>query len=185
MKGRVIAISGRPGSGKSSLAAVLAGQIGAQLIAYDDYEMMTRKGLAAMQDWLARDAPYAEIETPGLPEAVQRAAAQGTVVFDTPLGRAHPATARLIDHSIWIDCPAEIALTRKLSQLANTVPPDKAAAFLGWLRGYLQAQTSIVAPACALQLERVAPLADLRLDGTTTLADMLSKMNASAEKPQV
>lgn len=164
----MIAISGRPGAGKSSLATELCHQIGGRLIAYDDYETMTRKGLVAMQDWLARGAPYAEIETPGLVEALQAAAGQGPVVFDTPLGRAHPATAGLIDHSIWIDCPAELALTRKLCQLTRAVPDPQAAAFLGWLRGYLQAQSAIVFPACSIQLQRVAPLADVRLDGTAS-----------------
>lgn len=182
MKGSVIAISGRPGAGKSSLAAQLCRQIGARLIAYDDYETMTRKGLGAMQDWLARGAPYAEIETPGLVEALQAAAAQGLVVFDTPLGRAHAATAALIDKSVWIDCPAELALTRKLGQLTAAVPAARADDFLVWLRGYLQAQTSIVAPACAIQLQRVVPLADLRVDGSASEVALGAELFAYAAK---
>jgi cytidylate kinase len=182
MRGPVIAISGRPGSGKSSLAVALCREIGAGLIAYDDYEIMTRKGQVAMQDWLARGAPYAEIETPGLVQALQAAAGRGPVVFDTPLGRALPVTAGLIDHAIWIDCPAEIALTRKLAQLAEAVPETQAAAFVTWLRGYLQAQSAIVLPACEIQLQRVAPLADLRLDGAMSKLALQAKVFAHAAK---
>jgi uridine kinase len=163
-QGPIIALCGAPGAGKSSLARALAAQMRGEVIAYDTYETFTRRGPETVQDWIARGSPYAEIETPGLSDALQNAATRGLVVFDTPLGRAHPATGSLINIAVWIDCPADLALSRKVAQLADTVPAARAGEFMGWLKGYLAQYELIVRPACALQLQRVKPLCDVNVD---------------------
>lgn len=166
--GPVIAVSGPPGAGKSTLCRALVKRIGTGApIEYDAFETMTRRSPAAIEDWLARGAPYDEIETPGLADALRTAVGSGAVVFETPLGRAHPETGPLIDISIWLDCPDDIALARKIAQFAASIDGSDARAlaqFREWLLGYLRAYDTVVRPACAIQRERVGPLADLRLD---------------------
>lgn len=182
MSGPVIAVSGPPGSGKTTLARLVAAQRGAACIEYDRYETFTRRPAAQTLDWLRRGAPYSEIEAPGLAEALGAAAARGPVVFDTPLGRAHPSTGPLIDHAVWIDCPADLALERKLVQLCASVPAGQAADFLGWLRGYLGAYEAIVRPACVIQAQRLAGTADCVLDGTLDVAALAETINCRLNK---
>lgn len=178
MSGPVIAISGPPGSGKTALARRLAERLGIACVEYDRFETFTRRPPAEVVDWLARGAPYGEIDAPGLAPALRQAAARGPVVFDTPLGRAHPETGPLIGFAVWIDCPADVALKRKLAQLAAAVPPERSAEFLRWLGGYLDAYETLVRPACIIQAERLAATADMTLDGTADLtrsADALER----------
>ena len=176
MAGTILAVCGAPGAGKSLLAQGLAKRLGAELIAYDAFETFTRQGPEAALDWIARDAPYGEIHTPGLAEALRLAAAAGPVIFDTPLGRAHPETGALIDRAVWIDCPADLALARKVAQLAQGVPPSRAGDFLGWLEGYLAQYERIVRPACELQLTRVRPLCDVIVDATEPVDRILEEL---------
>jgi thymidylate kinase len=176
VRGPVIAISGPPGSGKTALAHTLAGRVGAACVEYDLFETFTRTSPAGLIDWLARGAPYDEIMAPGLASRLRQAAARGPVVFDTPLGRAHPETGPLIDFAVWIDCPPDLALKRKLAQLAAAVPDERAAEFLRWLDGYLEAYETLVRPACIIQADRLAGTADVTVDGTDSLlrsADVL------------
>ena len=160
---RVIALSGPPGAGKSTLGRLLARRLGAARIDYDDYETQTRISVEALRAWTARGAPFAEIAFPGLPEALEAARAQGPVVFENPLGRAHPALAPLIDRSVWLDCPPDVALVRKIATFLNAEraagsPP---AAALHRLEGYLGAYAAGVHNILKIQEDRVRPLADM------------------------
>lgn len=171
--GKVVAISGPPGAGKSHLAAMVAQRLGATVVAYDRFETFTRNPPHVTLDWLARGAPYGELTAPGMEEALRRAARMGPVVLDSPLGRADPATGPLIDLSIWLTCPLDVALSRKISQLAGGVPAQQSSAFLGWLKAYLGYYDQIIRPACLFQEQRVEPVSDMALDACAPLADLV------------
>ena len=181
MSGVVVAISGPPGAGKSTLAQALCARLGARHIEYDRFETMTRRPPGETQEWIRRGAPYREIACPGLAEELEAARLNGPVVFDTPLGRAHPQTGGCIDFAVWIHCPADLALARKLGQLSAQVPPEHAGDFLGWLRGYLVGYEQIVRPSILIQVDRVAPAADLIVDATVDVAELVETIAAALE----
>ncbi|CTQ56371.1 hypothetical protein LP7551_04931 [Roseibium album] len=184
-RGPVIAISGPPGSGKSTLCRALVDRIGSgPPVSYDDFETMTRQPPEVVDAWMARGAPYSEIETPGLTEALDAAATRGVVVFETQLGRAYPHTSHLIDFSVWLTCPEDVALARKVRQFvseARGLPSNRLVQFHGWLAGYLEAYEKIVRPACAQQRDRVRPLADLSLDAETPISGLVETVLAEIE----
>jgi len=184
MNGKVIAISGPPGAGKSALSRLLSDAMSAKLVPYDAFEKMTRQPLPEMLDWLERAAPYNEIQTPSLLSTLQDAQTSGAVVFDTPLGRAHPETGKIIDFAVWIDCPLDVALSRKIAQMTKQVGEQQSASFVKWLNGYLELYSKIVRPACIIQSGRVVGGCDLRLDGTKPIADIFNTLMLELELNQ-
>lgn len=162
MTGRVIAISGPPGAGKTTIGRWLTETRGAVRVNYDDFETVTRKPPPEIADWLARGAPIDEIEAPGLEAAVRGAKSKGDVIYETPLGRAWTPTAELIDVSLWIDTPLDLALSRKLQIIARAWH-DKGGAVepcANWLKGHLIAYEEIIRPSLLVQMERVRARAD-------------------------
>ena len=158
----ILAVCGLPGVGKTSLCAALAQAFGWQVVAYDDHEQMTDRAPDAVMDWVARGAPVAEVPVPGLRAALMAAAARGPVLFDTPMGRLHPETTDLISYAVWLDCPADVALSRKLLQMLRE--SSDGAGLAGWLTPYLANYLEFVRPLLVQQVTHVRPLCDLRLD---------------------
>ena len=101
------------------------------------------------------------------------------IVLETQFGRAHSATAALIDLLIWIDVPLEVALARKLKAFAGEAlreeRPHAARDRLAWLEGYLGNYLALVRRLLVLQAERVRPQADLVLDGSGALEPMVAR----------
>ena len=153
----ILSISGVPGAGKSTVAHLLAHQIGATVVAWDDFETMTHRDPDQIAEWIARGAPFDEIEAPGLVDRLQRT--EGTVIFDGLLGPAWTPVAPLISHAIWLDCPLDIALSRKVAQMLREVGPD-------WVVGYLNEYSHIVAPALRIQMTKVPGLCSFKIDAT-------------------
>ena len=172
----IISISGQPGAGKTTLCAALADALGARVVSYDAFETFTRQDPATISDWLKRGAPYAEIGTPGLARRLAELSAEGTVLFDTPLGRAHPQTGSGIGLAVWIDCPPDLALSRKLSQITRDIPPQQASAYLAWQSTYLDQYASVLRPTYAVQTTRVKPLCDLILNAQDPVRDLVGGM---------
>jgi uridine kinase len=155
----VVGVAGAPGSGKSTLLAALARALpGAAELRMDDYENMTRLPLDAVARWYRAGADIDAFDFPQLQAALARGAA-GLVLFETQFGRAHRATGRHIGFLVWIDTPLDIALARALRASLER------GAGVPWLRGYLDGYLGTVRGLLDMQKARVAPGADLILDG--------------------
>jgi uridine kinase len=195
----VIAVSGYPGSGKTSLVRGLAHALpGAAPIFMDSYERMTRRPIEDVARWLQGGADINAFEFPGLAEDLDalkqgvpvkerqgnsRVSAEKYVVFETQFGRAHDDTGRHIDLQIWIDVPFDIALARNLKAFvagfAQQNEPERLAGQMRWLDAYLGNYLGTVRQLLEMQLERVGRKADILLDGRTGLENMIE--SASAE----
>ncbi|WP_205524128.1 AAA family ATPase [Oceanomicrobium pacificus] len=159
---RVVAISGPPGAGKTALARRLAETAGATLLSFDDFETMTDLGPAAIEDWLDRGAPLDELASAPFAAAVGRA--RGRLVLDMPLGRADPLVGDRIDCAVWLDCPPDLALARKVAQFARDAATQPAPGFAPWLAAYLQNYERIVRPCIDMLCEKSRNTADIILD---------------------
>ena len=168
----VVGVSGPTGAGKTALAEALLAELGdAQAIYMDDYERMTREPLDAVARWAERGADFDELPLPRLAEDLRRLKEESAaryVVFETQFGRAHRATGELIDYSIWIDVPLEVALARKIKAFTAAAlgeEPARARERLHWLDGYVAGYLGLVRRLLLVQAQKVRPRADLVVDG--------------------
>jgi hypothetical protein len=171
MTRRVIALSGPPGAGKSTLAHGLAAHLGGVAVQYDTFEVITRWPPQQVIAWLDAGAPMEAAIAPGLREAIL--ALDGVIVLETPIGRLCPATGELIDTAIWLECPDDLALARKLSALARNGSGD--AGFADMIAGWLQAYEMFTRRALLMQRERVKPTADSEVSAAFTADVVLSR----------
>jgi uridine kinase len=181
MTGVVIALSGPPGAGKTTMGRWLAERLKAARVNYDDHEQMTRRNEGEVADWLARGAPIDEIPAPGLAQAVDQARQSNTVVYETPLGKAWPPTRDMISLSIWIETPLDLALTRKLQIMAQAWrdkggPADPCAQ---WFKGHFQAYEEIIRPSLLVQIERVRSQADVIVHNDKTIDETRAQVLAA------
>ena len=176
MSHAILAISGPPGAGKSTLIGALVARHRVHVVHFDAHEQMTDRSPDDIADWIARGMPLAEMVPPGLVAHLRDAAQAAPVLFETPLGRAVEDHSALIRWSVWLDLPADIALARKIAATVEEADWDSQEELSGWLQGYLAAYPRIIAPSLAMQAARVQPLADEALDARLApekLADQL------------
>ena len=100
------------------------------------------------------------------------------LVLETQFGRRHAATGRHIDFLVWIDTPLDLALARKLRQLAAGID-ERDAAFVPWLRGYLESYLDLVSESLQVQRDSVRAQADLIVDGTQRPAAVLAQVESA------
>ncbi|BAU91123.1 hypothetical protein MPPM_2518 [Methylorubrum populi] len=199
----VLAVSGPPGSGKTTLSHALSARLGgAPVLSYDAYETVTGWPPERVAAWLADGAPLDAVPVPGLAEdlarlrrgepvpdrerggtlRLPRRGPRAAIVLDTLLGRAHPGTGAQIDHLVWLDLPLDVALARKLRSFTEEARRDPSAApgFLAALDAYLGRYDTLLHPTYALQRERIRPAADQIL-GAGTLTEHLDAIQSAIQ----
>ena len=157
---RQIYVSGLPGSGKSTLSAALSQHLGWQIIAFDDYEVLTQLEPAALEGWLSAGGPLHVDLAPGFSEAINAAA--GPIIVDGPFGSAWPGVKQQPRMAVWLDCAMDIALARKLSALAKAARSDPE--FAVWLGGWLDHYPAFTRRTYQLLQARVQSSETLRID---------------------
>jgi uridine kinase len=199
---RIIAISGPPGSGKSTLARGLVTALGAALIEYDDYQRVTEQDPAEIARIMQSQSGYDQLNMPGLVDALtslqagndivcavsgERIVAKPNIIFETPLGRCHTPTGRLIDTLIWIDIPLDVALARNLQcYLDNFLQSDAHSLEqnIRWTRDYLQGYLDYVHAMLLKQQAVVATAADIIIEGhqdtDTQVQAVMQRLNSDA-----
>lgn len=180
MSKRIVAISGQPGGGKSTVSAAVAKRLGGALVEYDAYDTLTHRAAADVAEWLSAGGAYDDVDVVELVRDLSTLRAGGSVldrrtgsqmqadsliILETPFGRAHPRMAPLIDVSVFLDTNADLALARKVRELVagnlSDPGPGGHGGFLKWLEIYLLHYEQVTRPAIAIQRQRVLPLADL------------------------
>jgi hypothetical protein len=187
--GHIIAIAAPIGGGKSALSQRLAAELGgAQLVAFDDFETATHKTASAMQTWLNRGADLNALEAPGLASRLAEARANAghtPVVFEMPLGRAWQPTRAMIGTLIWLDVPPEVALARRVREIAlglQQADHSDIHGGLSWLVAYLDNYVSMTRHVLNAQYAAVRPMADLILDGTNSHEDNVTQIVSYMEQ---
>ena len=168
----VVAVCGIPGSGKTTLCTAIQRATGAALVTYDRYERITQTPPDELAAWLATGADFADIHAPGLTEAIEVASQRGPVILDSPLGRALPECEPLISHQIWLDCPSDLALSRKLRQFLDSGHGEERYA---WVSNYLSVYPTTVRPLFLLQQKRVQKLSDTVINSNRSLDTVSSE----------
>jgi len=196
----VIAVCGPPGSGKSTFAKALAKALQAPVVDMDHYQTFTDNKiedvLASLSATDSTDDFYACFEVPQLDtdlqalangkaivlpnsEQVSLAQASEAIVFETHFGRAHPQTGPFIDYLIWLDCPLDIAIARKLTSFLDDFltdnQPQNRHEQMSWLNNYLQQYQDGVRRTLDIQARTIPDKADLRLNGDTDVATMVQQ----------
>ncbi len=113
----IIAIGAIAGGGKTILSqAVHEFLSSSALYCFDDFEE-TNRYPEDFYEWWRRGADVSEFDCPGMYKAVseeiQKAAVE-FIILDYPFGRQHERFRALIDLSVFIDTPLDVALARRI-----------------------------------------------------------------------
>ena len=187
----IIAISGYPGSGKSSLRLALSERLSCDYIDYDDYQHVTQSAVDEIAGLMQDGSNYDALVIPQLVSHLallkhgekingnngERTIIPGDVIiFETPLGREHTATGAFIDTQIWVDVPLDIALARNLRVFLADPGVGRQQPRRDWIINYLENYLAYVRDMLILQRQRVSNSADLVVDGSRPLEDVVSEI---------
>jgi uridine kinase len=173
----VITINAVSGGGKTALAKIVQESLpSSMLFGFDDFD--TNIIPDDLYEWYMEGANPLEIDCPGMGDAVEHVIEQGSlkyIVLDCPLGRNHPRFSKIIDLSVFIDTPLDIAMARRILRDYAISSGESAEKILIQLRGemshYLEKARYPFLEACKLK-----DTSDLVLDGWSTLEDMRDKV---------
>jgi uridine kinase len=165
----VISVNAVSGGGKTTLARILETSLPAALFCFDDFDD-TNVHPDDLYEWTNRGANLLEFDSPGMRDAVH-AALRGElvryIVLDYPFGRDHPQFRDVIDLSIFIDTPLDIAMARRILRDRTPDSASSAETVLKDLRNELVHYIAKARPPY-LNSYRHRATCDLVLDGLAT-----------------
>ena len=113
----VIAINSVSGGGKTALAEHLHESLSSSvLFRFGDFDD-TNIYQDDYYEWTIRGADLSDFDCPGMSKAIAEEIEKGKVryiILDFPWGRAHHRLKDLIDLSIYVDTPLDIAMARRI-----------------------------------------------------------------------
>ena len=135
----VIAVAGHSGAGKSTLIDRLSSLAGdANILRMDDYDFSSYPRAVK---WIEDGADPNEFQTPQFfldilalkngqsilhPETNTDVKPAPFLFIEEPFGRGRDAISKLIDFSVYVDTPLEIALARRLLRMSNLISQGNA-----------------------------------------------------------
>ena len=136
----IIAINSISGGGKTALAKLLQESLTTSVVfCFDDFDE-TNLYPEDFYEWWKRGADLREFDCAGMAKAVDDEIRRGTtefIIMDYPFGRDHPKFQTLIDLSVFIDTPLDVAMARRILRDHGVAPGETAADVLNQLRGEL------------------------------------------------
>lgn len=178
----VVAIAGHSGAGKSTLIEKLSSLTGsANVLRIDDYDSSSYPPAVR---WIQDGADPNEFQTPQFfldtlalkngksilhPETNKEVEPARFLFIEEPFGRGRKIISGLIDFSIYIDTPLEIALARRLLRMSDLISQGKSDVTIEeHLRWYLRVGRDFY-----LAVERSArKKCNLVVDGTLSTDEM-------------
>ena len=186
----VLALSGIPGAGKTTLTQAFRQRFGQmQVVYYDRFQTITQMPHAQVKDWFARGADPNEFdlgdlvtELTRLTQPVESAERRPLLLFETPFGRLHRTTGAFIDFLVWVDTPLDMALARATLAFLNIAQRDRAPAaaaeFIRWQTQYMK-NYPIIRPMYVAQRDKISASAELVLDGIKTPDESVARIVAA------
>lgn len=136
---------------------------------FDDFERLTRMSSADLADWVEQGGPLEPAMAPGFAEAVLAAGPE--VVVDSPFAHLWPGFADKEGVTIWLDCPWDIALARKIGTLLEQGARDPG--FADWMLPWLQNYAGPTRQSFELLETRVSAEATLVIDAETDIKSIV------------
>ena len=169
-KPHVIAINAVSGGGKTALTRLLHESLaGSVLFSFDEFDD-TNVHPEDMIEWFARGGNLEEFKCPAMKAAIDdaiQAGAHSHIILDYPFGRDHSLFRDLIDLSIWIETPPDVAMARRIIRDLGTTPHLAARDELQRLKDELRHYLLKARPVYLDETHRIT--ADLVLDGMMSL----------------
>lgn len=171
MKSKVIVVSGVTASGKTTLINTLQQNYSdSKIISFDDYDIDQLPTTLGIEMSLKEAVNQYDITA--LMEDLRKIYGKVPVIFvDFPFGYQHRVLRPLIDRVIYLNTPLDIAFAR---QIIRDDAAKSAAEIISWAQTYLR----VARPYFVANQEYIAENADLVLDGTLPLAEMVQKVQA-------
>lgn len=186
----VLALSGIPGAGKTTLTQAFRQRFGQlPVVYYDHYQTITQMTHAEVSEWFARGADPNDFALADLvneltrqTQPVEGAERRPLLLFETPFGRMHRTTGAFIDFLVWVDTPLDMALARATLAFLNIAQRDRspgaATEFIQWQTQYMK-NYPVIRPMYVAQRDTISAFADLVLDGVKTPDESVARIVAA------
>ncbi|SDC12626.1 Uridine kinase [Pelagirhabdus alkalitolerans] len=165
----VVAIAGVSGGGKTTITNYLNDKlINSKVISFDDYDF---DGPYDIIDWIDNGANYNEWNLDPLIQDIKMALVEPLdyILLDYPFAYKHMKTSTLIDLTIYIDTPLDIAMARRLirdykNSSTENILFDMENYISRGRRGYLE------------MLKTIKPNSDIIVDGTLSVSKIINEI---------